>query len=53
MERLSEKLWTTPAHVGDGRSSTAFHHWCKSDKAEEIFDLFVPTPIRAQRTHQP
>src|SRR5882724_3174674 len=50
MERLSEKLWTKPAHMRNRCSATAFNHRCNPDKGQQIFNGFIATPVRAQRT---
>jgi hypothetical protein len=52
VERLAETCGATPPEVYPGRFATSLHDRGNAGEGEHVLDVLIPTPIRAQRTHE-
>src|SRR4029450_2051168 len=52
VERLAETCGAKPPDVGHGRFATSLHDRGHAGEGEQVLDVLIPTPIRAQRTDQ-
>jgi hypothetical protein len=52
VERLAEKCGAEPPEVGHAHFATALHDRGHAGEGEPVLDVFIPTPIRAQRTDE-
>ena len=50
MERLAEKCGAKPPEVRHGHFATSLDDRGNAGEGEQVLDVFIPTPIRAQRT---
>ena len=52
VERLAEKCGAKPPEVRHGHVATALDDRGHAGEGEQVLDMFIPTPIRAQRTDE-
>ncbi len=52
VERLAEKCGAKPPEVRHGHFATSLDDRGNAGEGQQVLDVFIPTPIRAQRTDQ-